>query len=51
MMGKKNERKETGEADPVPGDVAGNDWTVSYQKAQAMVDKMTLEEKVCVLIA
>ncbi|KAG6001553.1 hypothetical protein E4U21_004093 [Claviceps maximensis] len=27
-------------------DVASNDWTVSYQKAQAMVNKMTLEEKV-----
>ncbi|KAG5982219.1 hypothetical protein E4U55_002181 [Claviceps digitariae] len=25
---------------------AGNDWTVSYQKARAMVSQMTLEEKV-----
>ncbi|KAG5938079.1 hypothetical protein E4U60_001523 [Claviceps pazoutovae] len=29
-----------------PRDATANDWAVSYGKAQAMVDKMTLEEKV-----
>ncbi|KAG5919028.1 hypothetical protein E4U61_001253 [Claviceps capensis] len=29
-----------------PRDATANDWAVSYEKAQAIVDKMTLEEKV-----